>query len=179
MTDTKQQTPPAETSFRFIGKPVVRKEDERLTTGHGRFSDDFSVAGQARAVMVRSPHPHARILGVSVERAKAMPGVLGVFTGADCLADGLGPIPHDPVPKTKYDMKLAGPRGGTIFIGLTCCCRPTRRATWARRWPWWSPGRWRRRSTPPRRSRSSMTCCPVSIIPRTRYGRARPWSGTR
>src|SRR5262245_50278623 len=117
MTDTKQQRHPAETSFRFIGKPVVRKEDERLTTGHGRFSDDFSVAGQARAVMVRSPHPHARILAVSVERAKAMPGVLGVFTGADCLADGLGPIPHDPVPKTKYDMKLAGPRGRTIFIG--------------------------------------------------------------
>jgi carbon-monoxide dehydrogenase large subunit len=117
MTDTKQQTRPAETSFRFIGKPVVRKEDERLTTGHGRFSDDFSVAGQARAVMVRSPYPHARILGVDAERAKTMPGVLGVFTGADCLADGLGPIPHDPVPKTKYDMKLAGPRGGTIFIG--------------------------------------------------------------
>jgi carbon-monoxide dehydrogenase large subunit len=117
MTDTKQQTRPGETSFRFIGKPVVRKEDERLTTGHGRFSDDFSVAGQAHAVMVRSPHPHARILGVDAARAKTMPGVLGVFTGADCLADGLGPIPHDPLPKTKYDMKLAGPRGGTIFIG--------------------------------------------------------------
>jgi carbon-monoxide dehydrogenase large subunit len=117
MTDTKQPTRPAETSFRFIGKPVVRKEDERLTTGHGRFSDDFNAIGQARAVMVRSPYPHARILGVDAERAKAMPGVLGVFTGADCLADGLGPIPHDPLPKTKYDMKLAGPRGGTIFIG--------------------------------------------------------------
>ena len=38
--------------------------------------------------------------------AKAMPGVLGVFTGADCAADKLEPIPHDPVPKTKYDMKL-------------------------------------------------------------------------
>ena len=117
MTDIKQQTRPEETSFRFIGKPVVRKEDERLTTGHGRFSDDFNVAGQARAVMVRSPHPHARILGVDAERARAMPGVLGVFTGADCLADGLGPIPHDPLPKTKYDMKLSGPHGGTIFIG--------------------------------------------------------------
>ena len=117
MTDAKQQTRPGETGFRFIGKPVVRKEDERLTTGHGRFSDDFSVAGQAHAVMVRSPHPHARILGVDAARAKAMPAVLGVFTGADCLADGLGPIPHDPLPKTKYDMKLAGPRGGTIFIG--------------------------------------------------------------
>jgi carbon-monoxide dehydrogenase large subunit len=40
-----------------------------------------------------------------------------VFTGADCLADKLGAIPHDPIPKTKYDMKLTG-RGGTpIFIG--------------------------------------------------------------
>ncbi len=46
-----------------------------------------------------------------------MPGVLGVFTGADCLADKLGPIPHDPLPKTKFDMKLTGPGGGAIFIG--------------------------------------------------------------
>ena len=68
--------------------------------------------GQAYAAMVRSPYPHARILGIDAARAKAMPGVLGVFTGADCLADGLGPIPHDPLPKTKYDMKLTAPGGG-------------------------------------------------------------------
>ena len=37
MTDLEQKTPSAD--FRFIGKPVVRKEDERLTTGRGRFSD--------------------------------------------------------------------------------------------------------------------------------------------
>src|SRR2546430_15198422 len=46
-----------------------------------------------------------------------MPGVLGVFTGADCLADGLGAIPHDPLPKTKYDMKLHAAGGGALFIG--------------------------------------------------------------
>jgi aerobic carbon-monoxide dehydrogenase large subunit len=46
-----------------------------------------------------------------------MPGVLGVFSGKDCLADGLGPIPHSPVPSTRYDMKLTGPGGGTIFFG--------------------------------------------------------------
>src|SRR5262244_1383123 len=115
MTDTKQQTPPAETSFRFIGKPIVRKEDERLTTGHGRFSDDFSLAGQAHAVMVRSPHPHARIRAIDAARAKAMPGVLGILTGADCLADGLGAIPHDPLPKTRYDMKLSAAGGGAVF----------------------------------------------------------------
>src|SRR6516162_1454646 len=117
MTDLDQKPRPAETSFRFIGRPVVRKEDERLTTGRGRFSDDFSVDGQAYAVMLRSPHPHARILGIDVTRAKAMPGVLGIFTGADCLADGLAAIPHDPLPKTKYDMKLQAAGGGALFIG--------------------------------------------------------------
>jgi aerobic carbon-monoxide dehydrogenase large subunit len=115
MTDIKTKSDP--TSYRFIGKPLVRKEDARLTTGHGHFSDDFSLPGQAYAVMVRSPHPHARIRGVDAARAKALPGVLGVFAGADCVADGLAPIPHDPVPKTKFDMKLAAPRGGTLFIG--------------------------------------------------------------
>jgi carbon-monoxide dehydrogenase large subunit len=46
-----------------------------------------------------------------------MPGVLGVFAGQDCLADKLAPIPHSPVPSTRYDMKLTGPGGGPIFIG--------------------------------------------------------------
>src|SRR5262245_54754343 len=103
--------------FRFIGQPVRRAEDERLVTGKGRFSDDFVLDGQTYAAMVRSPHPHARIRGIDVARAKAMPGVLGLFTGADCLADGLQPIPHDPLPKTRYDMKLHAPGGGTVFIG--------------------------------------------------------------
>jgi carbon-monoxide dehydrogenase large subunit len=106
-----------EAVFRAVGRPLPRKEDARLVTGRGRFSDDFSLPGQAYAVMLRSPHPHARIVDVNVAGARAMPGVLGVFTGADCRAEGLSPIPHDPVPKTKYDMKLAGPGGSAIFIG--------------------------------------------------------------
>lgn len=108
---------PLPPEFASIGKAVRRKEDERLITGKGRFTDDFSIEGQAFAVMVRSQHPHARIVSIDKAPALAMPGVLGVFTGADCLADKLGAIPHDPIPKTKYDMKLTG-RGGTpIFIG--------------------------------------------------------------
>jgi carbon-monoxide dehydrogenase large subunit len=67
--------------------------------------------------MVRSPHPHARICGIEAARAKGMPGVLGVFSGTDCLADGLGAIPHDPLPKTKYDMKLSAAGGAAVFIG--------------------------------------------------------------
>src|SRR5215211_1249982 len=117
MTDLEQKLRPGEVNFRSIGKPMVRNEDARLTTGHGRFSDDFSVDGQAYAVMLRSPHPHARIRVIDAARAKAMPGVLGVFTGADCLADRLAAIPHDPLPKTKYDMKLSAAGGGEVFIG--------------------------------------------------------------
>src|SRR5436190_6672089 len=117
MTEIDQAAPLTDLSFRSIGKPLPRNEDGRLTTGRGRFSDDFSLEGQAYAVMLRSQHPHARILGIDAARAKMMPGVLGVFTGADCRADGLGAIPHDPLPKTKYDMKLHATDGGAAFFG--------------------------------------------------------------
>ena len=100
-----------------IGQPLLRKEDGRLLTGNGRFSDDFCMEGQTYAAMVRSPHPHARIVAINAVAARAMRGVLGVFSGTDCLADGLAPIPHTPVPSTKYDMKLTAPGGGKIFFG--------------------------------------------------------------
>src|ERR1700676_2459684 len=115
--DAMNDTGPPDDGYRFIGKPLPRKEDERLITGKGRFTDDFNLDGQAYAVMVRSPYPHARIVAIDAAPAKAMPGVLGVFTGADCAADRLKPIPHDPLPKTKYDMKLTGPGGGAVFVG--------------------------------------------------------------
>ena len=108
---------PDSTSLGAIGQPLRRKEDERLLTGRGRFSDDFTVSGQTYAAVVRSPHPHARIVEIDTRRALAMPGVLGILTGHDCAADGLSPIPHNPVPQTRYDMKLTGPGGGPIFIG--------------------------------------------------------------
>ncbi|HKA75694.1 MAG TPA: xanthine dehydrogenase family protein molybdopterin-binding subunit, partial [Pseudolabrys sp.] len=79
--------------------------------------DDFLFPRQAYAAIVRSPHAHARIVRIERAAADNMPGVLGVFTGADCLADKLGAIQHDPLPKTKFDMKLHGPGGTEIFIG--------------------------------------------------------------
>jgi carbon-monoxide dehydrogenase large subunit len=106
-----------ESGFRFIGQPMPRHEDARLVIGQGRFSDDFNFLGQTYAAMVRSPHAHARIVSIDKRRAQTMPGVLGVFTGADCRADGLGAIPHDPLPKTRDDLKLSGPGGSEVFIG--------------------------------------------------------------
>src|SRR4051795_6924375 len=108
---------PAGTAFGSIGHPLRRKEDARLLTGKGRFTDDFSIDGETFAAMVRSPHPHARIVRIETSAAKAMPGVLGVFTGAECAAEGIKPIPHTPVPQTKFDMKLLGPGGSPVFAG--------------------------------------------------------------
>jgi carbon-monoxide dehydrogenase large subunit len=80
-----------------IGQPVPRKEDARLITGNGRFSDDIDLPGQVYAVMVRSPHAHARIVSISVDDALASPKVLAVLAGADAHADGLNAIPHNPI----------------------------------------------------------------------------------
>ncbi len=73
-----------------IGARVVRKEDQRFVTGRGRYTDDINQHGQAYAVFVRSPHPHARINGIDKAAAEAMPGVLAVLTGEDVAADKLG-----------------------------------------------------------------------------------------
>jgi carbon-monoxide dehydrogenase large subunit len=78
-----------------IGQPVRRKEDFRLVTGSGRFADDPSPPGLAYAVIVRSPHAHARLVAIDTAAARAMPQVLAVLTGADYVAAGLGPIPHN------------------------------------------------------------------------------------
>src|SRR5664279_3805621 len=81
-----------ETGFRFIGQPMPRHEDARLLIGAGRFTDDFEFPRQTYAAMVRSPQPHARIVSIDKACALTLPGVLGVFTGTDCAADGLGAI---------------------------------------------------------------------------------------
>ncbi len=77
-----------------IGRPVPRKEDARFLTGNGRYLPDIALPNMAFASMVRSPHAHARIGAIDATKARAMPGVIAVFTGADFNADGRRPIPH-------------------------------------------------------------------------------------
>jgi aerobic carbon-monoxide dehydrogenase large subunit len=89
-----------------IGDSVLRKEDARLLTGRGCYSDDVNVSGQAHAVAVRSPHAHALIRAIDAAAALAVPGVLAVLTGADALADGLRPIPHNTTSGTPPDIVL-------------------------------------------------------------------------
>jgi carbon-monoxide dehydrogenase large subunit len=66
-----------------VGQPALRKEDGRLLRGQGRYTDDIDLPQQAYAYIVRSNVAHGRIRSIGTEAAKAMPGVLGVFTGAD------------------------------------------------------------------------------------------------
>ena len=82
------------TEDRFaIGQPVSRSEDPVLLRGEGHYSDDFSRPGQAYAVIVRSPVAHGIIRKIETAAARAMPGVLAVYTAADLARGGIGPLP--------------------------------------------------------------------------------------
>ncbi|TVQ31314.1 MAG: xanthine dehydrogenase family protein molybdopterin-binding subunit [Geminicoccaceae bacterium] len=91
-----------------IGARVARTEDKRFITGHGRYTDDIKVTGEHFAVFVRSPLAHARIKSVDTAAAKASPGVVGVLTGAEVAADGIGGLICGWMVKSKdgSDMKV-------------------------------------------------------------------------
>jgi aerobic carbon-monoxide dehydrogenase large subunit len=84
-----------------VGQSVRRLEDPRLIQGLGHYSDDVNLAREAHAVVVRSPHAHARIRGVDAAAAREAPGVLAVLTGADVAHDGLGNLPTDSARKRR------------------------------------------------------------------------------
>ena len=84
-----------------IGQPVRRKEDARLVTGRGCFTDDVNLPGQAFAAFVRSPYAHARLGPIDAAAALKVEGVLAVLTGADAVADGVLPIPHKRCRRTR------------------------------------------------------------------------------
>jgi len=99
-----------------FGKPVRRREDLRLLTGKGCYSDDFNLPGQAYACMVRSPHAHARLRHIDGAGAMKVPGVIAVLTGGDAAADGLRAIPHHPVPTNPHEVPLKSRDGSDFFI---------------------------------------------------------------
>ncbi len=98
-----------------IGEPVRRKEDARLLTGKGCFSDDVNLPQQAYAIMVRSPHAHARIVSIDTAGALAVPGVIAALTAADMLADGLKPVPHHPFALHPADIRMVNKDGSPVF----------------------------------------------------------------
>ncbi|WP_315767060.1 MULTISPECIES: xanthine dehydrogenase family protein molybdopterin-binding subunit [unclassified Bradyrhizobium] len=75
-----------------VGQPVRRKEDDTLVRGQGKYTDDVNLPGQVYAWIVRSSHAHGLIKGIDTTTARAMPGVLGIWTGADLAAANYGPF---------------------------------------------------------------------------------------
>ena len=71
------------------GQVVRRIEDPALLAGRGQYADDVSLPGQSWLVFVRSPFAHARIGGIDISEATAIPGVLAVITGADLVKAGV------------------------------------------------------------------------------------------
>src|SRR5205823_2059657 len=83
-------------------QPVTRLEDARLLRGRGRYQDDTNLPGQLYAVLLRSPHAHAKIRAVETSAAATAPGVRAIYTGQDYAADGLA-MPKATMPRKKAD----------------------------------------------------------------------------
>src|SRR3979490_713953 len=75
-----------------VGQPVRRKEDDTLVRGKGKYTDDFNLPAQAYAWIVRSPHAHGIIKSIDTVAARAMPGVLGGWTGTDMASANYNPF---------------------------------------------------------------------------------------
>jgi len=80
-------------SASLIGARVQRKEDYRFLTGAGQYTDDVTLPHQSYAAFVRSPHAHATIKSIKIDKAKKAPGVLAVYTGEDVAGAKLGGLP--------------------------------------------------------------------------------------
>jgi carbon-monoxide dehydrogenase large subunit len=100
-----------------IGQAVPRTEDARLLTGRGRYTDDVSMAGQAYAYVLRSPHAHADILSIDTADALGVPDVLAIYTGADLEADGIGTLPCQVPLRQKDGSPLKTPPRPALAIG--------------------------------------------------------------
>jgi len=74
------------------GQPVHRKEDPKLVRGEGCYTDDLHLPGEAHAYVVRAGLAHGIVRGIDTEAARAMPGVLAVYTGADLERAGFKPL---------------------------------------------------------------------------------------
>jgi aerobic carbon-monoxide dehydrogenase large subunit len=101
---------------RATGKPVRRVEDRRFLAGRGRYVDDVQPSDVVHLAFVRSPYPSARVVSVSVEAARAQPGVLAVVTSEDL--EGVGDVPTLPLPFAKIPPYPPLARGRVAAVGV-------------------------------------------------------------
>src|SRR5688572_12072570 len=109
-----------------IGQAPLRKEDGTLLRGHGRYTDDINLPGQAHAYILRSSVAHGRIKSIDTSAAKNMPGVLAIVTGADLAQYGTLQSALPFKSKDGSDMKkpprAALPTDKVRFVGDPIAC---------------------------------------------------------
>ena len=103
--------------FEGIGAAVRRKEDLRFLSGRGHYTDDINRPGQLHAVIRRADRPHARIASIDTAAAKAAPGVVAVFTGADLEAESIGGLPCGWQIHNKDGSPMAEPPHPVLAVG--------------------------------------------------------------
>ncbi|MGD9987612.1 xanthine dehydrogenase family protein molybdopterin-binding subunit, partial [Pseudonocardia sp.] len=112
--------------LKWIGKSVKRVEDPKLLRGLGRYIDDVVLPGMLHAVVLRSPHAHARIVAVDAERARNAPGVAAVLTGPEA-AELFGPLPDSgPAPDKHVWRVLAADKVHYVGEGVAVVVAETR-----------------------------------------------------
>src|SRR3989441_11003143 len=67
----------------WVGRPLPRKEENRLLRGRGKFADDIKLREMLYLRFVRSPYAHAKIVSINASGAEALTGVAGILTGAE------------------------------------------------------------------------------------------------
>lgn len=92
---------PWDQGFRVVGKENRKVDSLAKATGEAIYTDDIQLPGMLHAKMLRSPHPHARVLSVDTSKAEALPGVVGVLVGAEL------PIRYGVIPWTPDETALA------------------------------------------------------------------------
>lgn len=78
---------------KYVGKSMKRVEDPRFIQGKGKYIANLTLPNVAHLAIKRSPYGHAKILSIHTEAAKALPGVIAVFTGHDLINGGVGKMP--------------------------------------------------------------------------------------
>lgn len=101
----------------MIGAGVLRREDDRLLTGHGRYLDDLELPGALSAAFLRSTYAHANVLSIDADAARELPGVVAIFTGAD-LAEIQKPLaPKVMHPRLRDYPRLPMPPKAVHYVG--------------------------------------------------------------
>lgn len=95
----------------LLGSRVHRLDVEEKVLGYGKYPDDYYLDGMCYGTALRSKYPRARVLSIDTTAAKALPGVIDVFTAADIPGENkIGHLKHD-----QYTMIPVG--GLTHYLG--------------------------------------------------------------